>query len=77
VKINQLLTKLQALVADPADQVPANFFSVLEWADKWKISRSHAAKLLAAGVESGDIEMRKFRVRRGEHLYRSPLYRAL
>lgn len=60
----RLLEMLTEAVIGGADIVPPGFKSRETWQKEWGCSAGQAKKLLAAGVELGLIEMRKFRVKR-------------
>lgn len=60
--VNKLLAKLQAAVSGEAETVPAGWLRREEWARKLGRASSQTDRLLAAGVASGILERREFRI---------------
>lgn len=62
---NELLKRLKDAIALPLDVVPPGFLRADEWAKKWKLSLTHAQKLLASGYKRGFLERKLLRVNLG------------
>ena len=66
---------LDALKRQDDEAVPSEFKTVLQWSQLWKMSRSHAQKFLSDGLETGLVEMRRFRIFNRMKVYPVPHYR--
>ena len=63
---------LQAIQAEMrkrgTEEVPAGWMTTAEWAKEWEMALSNARLNLKAGVESGLIEAKRFRVNVGNRV---------
>lgn len=71
---NDLLSRLSAALKGKEDVVPDGFKTRSQWQEEWECSTCQAKKLLKAGIKSGLIESRKYRIMQGQSLYPTPHY---
>lgn len=59
------------------EKIPPGFYSVEEWAKKWKRAVSSARTYLDLGAKKGIVEKKVFRVAIGRYYRRMSYYRAI
>lgn len=71
---NALLAQLRAAQAGEPERVPDGWLTARGWARQWKISDSHARRLIERGVVDGLLNVRKFRVKQATRVIATPHY---
>lgn len=65
MKVNALLEELRQLAAPKPDAIPKGWATAAQLCKDWNVSPWTMRGLLRAGIESGRLEKRMFRVKSG------------
>jgi hypothetical protein len=77
IKDKTLLAIVMSEINKTHQKIPAGFLSAEQWADRWGFTHSHAYLVLRKGINSGVIEMQRFRTSNGKCCLPVKYYRLL
>ena len=72
---NDLYSVLYDAMSGDADVPEPGYYTSERWGSEWGVTQSHALKMLRKGMQSGIVEVKKYRIKAGDRIVNTRHFR--